>query len=146
MKSSTAVFMLLGFSANTSVSRSLSSRRERKVCVCLGVCVTPTPTPQVWVPLQILFFFTSQYTLTFFHPLAPIVVTYFSLCLLRVTRTLAASPDKEVKSFETSVLQACWLQPSADTYRRWLRWGEWSAVQEKEPSQGHSVPSIIKFH
>ena len=43
MKSSTAVFMLLEFSANASVSKSLSSRTERKVCVCLGVCVTPMP-------------------------------------------------------------------------------------------------------
>lgn len=136
MKSSTAVFMLLEFSANASVSKSLSSRRERKVCVCLGVCVTPMPPAGVG-PTANTISFTSQYILTFFHPLAPIVVTYFSLGLLRprdITRTLTASPEKEVKSFEIPVLQAYCQQPLADTHHRWLRWGGWRTVQER--SQG----------
>lgn len=102
MKSSTAVFMLLEFSCQC-LSARVCSYVERGRCVCgLGVCVTPTPpTPGVG-PLQILFLLHPS-TFWLFHPLAPIVVTYSSLGLLKlrdITRTLTASPEKEVKSFE----------------------------------------------
>ena len=149
MKSSTAVFMLLEFSANASVSKSLSLCREGKVCVFGCVCDPNAPPPPRGGSTANTISFTPQYILTLFHPLTPIVVTYSSLGLLKprdITRTLTASPEKEVKSFEIPVLQAYCLQPSADTYRRWLLRGRWRTIQEKESSQGHSILSIIKSH
>lgn len=149
MKSSTAVFMLLEFSANASVSKSLFLRRERKVCVWFGCVCDPNAPHSRCGSTANTISFTPQYILTLFHPLAPIVVTYSSLGLLKlrdITRTLTASPEKEVKSFEIPVLQAYCLQPSADTYHRWLLRGRWRTIQENESSQGHSILSIIKSH
>lgn len=112
MKSSTAVFMLLSSRPMLLSARVCSYRRGR--CVCgLGVCVTPTPPLQVWVHCKYYFFYTLVHSDSF-SPSRPHCCHLFPLGLLKlrdITRTLTASPEKEVKSFSRSLFHDTALSP-----------------------------------